>query len=70
MTPRSGRPNWCDPCGRYHPRDWQDCAGRKPSLACEGIDPGALAEPVDWDAYNSAGLHAGPCGPAVCGLTA
>lgn len=28
MTSRYTMPNWCNPCGRYHSRDYQDCERR------------------------------------------
>lgn len=37
-------PNWCQPCGRYHSRDYQDCAARK--LEPAAVDYTALNAPV------------------------
>lgn len=37
VLPRWGKPNWCDGCGRYHPRDYTDCVRRaKRDSTCPG----------------------------------
>jgi hypothetical protein len=48
LSARWAMPNWCNPCGRYHPRDWQDCKGRAANRHHDepAIDLDKLAELV------------------------